>query len=290
MNDKQVITMILKNGTSAGIVQCSMKPVDLICYKVPRKRLKEASTIEELNNNGVYILIGEDTASNRKIVEVDTYIGKSTDLLHRMIDHNKRKDFWNEVLFFTTKTNSLNEAHSSYIEYALCEEAKRINKDTSRYTILNKQDPKNVKAEDDIVTDAEKYIEIIKVYLDVFGCNLFRENINVDEKNKNENEILYISFGGDKEFARGIITDEGFTVLKGSKVREDTSNVPKERMKKFEAGRASEDIVNGEYIRDHVYTTPSEASVIILANSNNGREMWKNKEGKSINQIEANQR
>ena len=58
MNEEKVIYMILKDGTGSGIIECKMGLNNLICYRIPRTRLKEATKLTGINNNGIYIFIG----------------------------------------------------------------------------------------------------------------------------------------------------------------------------------------------------------------------------------------
>ena len=54
MVDEQVLTMILKDGTSTGIIECGLDEWYGISYKIPRNKLKNASKLKYINNTGVY--------------------------------------------------------------------------------------------------------------------------------------------------------------------------------------------------------------------------------------------
>ena len=109
--NQNVVTMILKNGTPTGIVQCNLDEWIGVSYKIPRNRLNEAKELKNIDNTGVYILFGvdEETGEDR------AYIGEAEDIYKRLIQHNKTKDFWNDCLVFVSQNNSLNKAHIKFI-------------------------------------------------------------------------------------------------------------------------------------------------------------------------------
>ena len=276
---EQMITMILRDGTGSGIVECTLGMKNGICYKIPRTRLAEASKLRGITNNGIYILFGEDTASSRKIA----YIGKSSTIINRLNTHKSLKDYWSEAVVFVTENNVLNPAHTSYIEYRLCEEAKKINKETNKYTIMNDQKPQNpnLSHAEEIVSD--EFIDMIKILLSAMKYDVFDEYRI--ENNKNEG-ILYLNIGGET-LGKARLVDEGFLVLKGSKIRLTDHKIPSSLEKRYNEEINSSDILNGEYVCDHLFKSPSIAALVLAGSSLNGREYWKNKDGKSLNELES---
>ena len=131
--NKQVLQFILEEENPNGIIECSVDDWFGISYKIPRNKLKEASSLEYINNTGVYILFGDDENTAEKIA----YIGEAEDIYNRLSQHNKNKDFWNECIVFVSKDNSLNKAHIKYIEHELYEMSKKAN----RYIIKNESNP-----------------------------------------------------------------------------------------------------------------------------------------------------
>ena len=103
---EQVVTVILRNGTSTGILECSIDEWFGICYRIPRNKLKEAKNLKCINNTGIYILLGENTETGGKLA----YIGETEKIYKRLVDHNREKDFWNECIVFMSENNSLNKA------------------------------------------------------------------------------------------------------------------------------------------------------------------------------------
>lgn len=58
-------------------------------------------------------------------------------MLDRLQSHIVNKDFWNEVVFFTSKDENLTKSHVKYLESRLVQFAKSAN----RYSVLNGNEP-----------------------------------------------------------------------------------------------------------------------------------------------------
>ena len=274
MIEEQVLTMILRGGTT-GIVECSLDEWYGISYKIPRTRLKEASSLNYIDNTGVYILFGEDENSAEKIA----YIGEAEDIYKRLEQHNRTKDFWNECIVFMSENNSLNKAHIKYIENELY----MIACETGRYVISNDVKPtkSSLGTADEI--KSQKFVEKIKIITSAMGYRIFDKLVNVENDNSN---LLYLNYKGEL-LATAIVTDEGFVILKGSRVSENQNGVLSEGLiNYFNRERASSDIENNVYIRNHLVSSPSMAGVIILGRNANGRTVWKNKDGITLKELQ----
>ena len=274
--NQNVITMILKNGTSTGIIQANLDEWIGVSYKIPRNKIKDSKELKNINNTGVYILLGIDerTGENR------AYIGEAENIYVRLLQHNKSKEFWSECLVFVSQDNSLNKAHIKFIENKLYLEAKNIN----RYLIENNSEPtkSTLDSADEII--AIKFYEKIKLLTSVYGYHVFDEIIPKDIKYNNDN-LLYLT-NNKIQYAKGIITDEGFVILKGSKIKNEIADSLSPSLVKFvERERNSKDIQNYVFINDHLCSTPSMAAVIILGRNSNGYSEWKNKKGKKLKDL-----
>ena len=84
----------------------------------------------------------------------------------------------------------------------------------------------------------------------------------------------------------GMLTDEGFVVLKGSKVKEGVFESLSPSLNGFfEKERSSTDLVDNVYINDHLFSSPSMAAIAILGRNANGYTEWKNKDNVSLKKI-----
>ena len=271
--NKQVLQFVIEENNPAGIIECSIDEWVGISYKVSRNRLKEASKLDYINNTGVYILFGEDENTAEKIA----YIGEAENIYNRLFEHNRTKDFWNECIVFVSKDNSINKAHIKYIEHELF----KIGKNAKRYIIKNADKPtkSSLSSADEI--KAEKFINKIKIITYMFGYKLFVELVNEN----NNDKILYLTNNGTL-YAKGMLTDEGFVVLKGSRIKDGIYNSLSKSLYGFcNTERNSLDIVDNVYINNHLFSTPSMAAVAILGRNANGYNEWKNKENISLKKL-----
>lgn len=272
--NKQVLQFILEEENPNGIIECSVDDWFGISYKVPRNKLKEASSLDYINNTGVYILFGDDENTAEKIA----YIGEAEDIYNRLSQHNKNKDFWNECIIFVSKDNSLNKAHIKYIEHELYEMSKKAN----RYIIKNESNPTKSSLSNADEIRAEKFVSKIKIIANMFGYKLF---ISLVDKNDEEDKILHLINNG-IEYAKGLLTDEGFVILKGSKVKEGVFDSLSPSLNGFfNKERSSTDLVDNVYINDHLFSSPSMAAIAILGRNANGYTEWKNKDNVSLKKI-----
>lgn len=277
MIEEQVITMILRDGTGTGIVECTIDEWFGISYKIPRSKIKEANKLKYVHNTGVYILFGEDEETAEKIA----YIGEAEDLLKRIEQHNKTKDFWNECVLFMSENNALNKAHIKYIEHELYILANENN----RYKIKNDVNPtkSSLSSADEI--KARKFIEKVKVLSTAMGYRIFDKLLTEKQEEHNNDNMLYLKYSGEV-FGMGLVTEEGFVILKGTKIREGITPGLSESLKNYcNRERNSEDIMKGIYINNHLVSSPSMAGVIILGRNCNGYNEWKNGQGISLKKL-----
>lgn len=272
--NKQVVQFILEDNNPTGIIECTIDEWFGVSYKIPRSRLKEALKLKYIRNTGVYILIGEDLETSSKVA----YIGEGEDVYDRLDKHNRTKDFWNECVVFVSENNSLNKAHSKFIEHELY----KLAVEAKRFVMDNGQDPtrSSLSGADEI--RSFKFIEKIKFITSLFGYRIFDKLVSNTEEDEN---LLYLKNNGIL-YAKGIVTDEGFVILKGSKLKEGISEgISKSLINYCERERSSSDIVNGVFIENHLCSSPSMAAVLVLGRNSNGYVEWKNKDNVSLGNL-----
>ena len=106
------------------------------------------------------------------------------------------------------------------------------------------------------------------------------------EKETDNENILYLKYRGEK-YAKGTWDNNEFIILKGSKIANNISeNISKSLIKAVEIARSNENVVEKTFIKDYKCKSPSMAATIILGINTNGRTAWKNRNGKSIKELE----
>ncbi|MDQ6985204.1 MAG: DUF4357 domain-containing protein [Candidatus Dojkabacteria bacterium] len=127
----------------------------------------------------------------------------------------------------------------------------------------------------------EEFFEQMKIVSSSLGYTFL-------EKQPQNAELLYCI--GKNTNARGIYSDEGLTVLEGSVI----NKIPSEsfiknwnRKREFEIRGSISEHGKDSYIltKNLLFSSPSAASGACLARSSNGWTDWKNKEGKTLDEL-----
>jgi len=288
---EKVITMVLFDGTVSGIIEYTLDNWNGVCYRIPRSKLIEANRLEIVDQQGIYILIGEDELTGKEII----YIGKSTGLKQRINNHDRNKPFWNELIAFISKDNDIN---IGFLEGILLEKAKSINIESDKYIFDNTQTPiqhelnrgekiktQRFKEKIILVMNALKY----KIFDDTYIHNTvgqISDDHNVVEETPRGTKFYLKSTRNDLYYGEGILTDEGFLVLKGSRLKPEFSEaISPSLMARFIAERNSEDIVDFTYVRNHLFKSPSMAGTVITGSNCNGRASWKTEDGRTLGEL-----
>ena len=272
--------MCIFDGNPNGRIMCELSNWNGRVYKISRNDLNEFGSREDSHHTGVYFLFGKDDDNNDTV-----YIGEAERMITRLKQHLKDENYWNDCIAVISKDNILNKAHVKFLEnkfYNLANDAKRA-------TIINNTIPTCSSISEFDQSMLEEFIDNAKLLVNTLGFKVFDKasvgnSIKDDEKN-----IFYIKAARGAD-AIGALVSDGFMVLKGSTVANGTTpslaeNLKKFRSKLFDKGIISDDMV---FQNDYVFTSPSLAAVVVMGRSANGRIEWKNKNKKSIKEIEEN--
>lgn len=253
-------------------------------FKIPRRRIKDSSDRPELESTGVYILFGKsDKLENKGIA----YIGEAEGIYKRLNQQLSSKEFWNDAIIFVSKDENLNKAHIKYLESRLYEIALKVD----RYEIENSVIPTKSSISESDQSEMEEFIENIRLLVNTLGYNIFEEirqisNITSDT----DTQVFYIQAARGAD-AKGQLTNEGFAVLKGSKIATSLTNSFPKNWIRLRESLIDESIVahiNGEFIftRDYLFSSPS-AAAIVMGRSANGLTEWKLSDGRVLKAIES---
>jgi hypothetical protein len=287
------IRIFLKDGTVSGIRFGEIVNQTIQCFSCPRNRILELSSYPEIKKPGVYFLFGfEDETNDAKV-----YIGEAENIFDRLQYHVANKEFWSELIFFSSKDENLTKAHVRYLESRTIQLAMRA----KRYKIenANQSSPASLPLPD---KDAmEEYLTYLKLLLGTFGHKLLEEvaplpmviNSNIDNNYSSEasSETLELSLNVSGLKAKALQTDEGIVVLKDSEAALDfTSNLSpgyqRLRNKLIEEGTLR--LTGNKYIfqKDELFKNASPAAAVIVGYNINGLANWKDKTGRTLKQIE----
>ncbi len=247
----------------------------------PRSEFDGVLAREESQGSGVYFLTGTDPESGRPAI----YVGEAEHIRDRIKSHVE-KDFWNQVLYFISKDENLTKAHIRYLEGKLIEQARK----SGRAIVTNGQGSGSRLPESDR-EDMEIFLEKINQLLPVLGVELLVPAA-ATVLGENERRKLFCEIKGLK--AVGHLTPNGFLVLKGSQaVLTERASSHKWPWALNMRQRLKEESVlenQGDYLvfsKDTEFTSPSSAAAVIHGGHANGLTAWKDKDGKTLKEIES---
>jgi hypothetical protein len=247
----------------------------------PRSEFEGVIGREESASSGVYFLTGNDPDSGKPAL----YVGEAENIRDRVKAHLE-KDYWNQIVYFISKDENLTKAHIRYLEGKLIEQARQAN----RALIINGQSSRAKLPESDR-EDMEVFLEKIYQLLPVLGVELLVTTAH-EAVTHAEKEMLYCDIKGLK--ATGHLTPNGFLVLVGSqavlKERASSQKYPwplKMRQRLKDEGVLSVTEDNLVFTRDEEFSSPSAAAAVVHGGHANGLVTWKNKEGRTLKEIES---
>lgn len=247
----------------------------------PRSEFDELMGRDESLAAGVYFLTGSDPESGKPAL----YIGEAESIRDRLKAHLQR-DFWNHVVFFVSKDENLTKAHIRYLEGKLIEQARGA----GRAVVQNGQSS-GAKLPESDRADLEIFLEKINQLLPVLGIELLVPAAAM-ARNETEAKMLHCEIKG--LHAQGHLAPNGFVILKGSQAvateRASTQKYPwayNMRLRLKEEGVLIEGQGHLVFSRDAEFSSPSAAAAVIHGGHANGLTAWKDKNGRTLKEIES---
>ena len=247
----------------------------------PRSEFDSVLARDESRNSGIYFLTGIDPETGKSAV----YIGEAEAIRDRVKGHLD-KDFWNHIAFFTSKDENLTKAHIRYLEGRLIEQAKQA----GRAQVKNSQGSGSRLPESDR-EDMEIFLEKIHQLLPALGVEVLVP-ITINAAGVTELESLSCEIKGLK--AAGHLTPNGIVVLAGSQAvlneRPSSQKYPwviNMRQKLKDDGAITVKVDHLLFTQDVEFSSPSAAAAVIHGGQANGLTAWKNKDGKTLKELES---
>jgi Domain of unknown function (DUF4357) len=296
------IRIYLADGTVAGIRHAEMVNLTIQGIACPRNRLHELRDWPELRRPGVYFLFGYDEITGDPAI----YIGEAEIVFERILNHVAKKDFWTELIAFTSKDENLTKGHIRFLESRLIS----IASSAQRYSIKNDTAPSTPALPRPDRDAMAEYIEAIRTLLGVLGHKTLeplldheqpesrdaQSNASADPLDSQSSSIVsrqintitasqstYILKVSNLT-AQAIQTDEGLVVLTDSVATKSeqkslTYGYRMLRQKLVESGVLQPEGSIYRFTRDHLFSSPTQAAAVILGYSANGRKEWKTEGG-----------
>lgn len=277
----KTITTFLINGNPNGLKTIFISNKICKALVIPRTEIEQIKNREEISRPSLYFLINEE--------ENKLYIGESENFHERIKHHVSNKEFWTTAIQFFSQNNDLTKADVKYLEYLSIKEAKEIdNFDLDD----NKQIPSCPHLPEHQKATIDEFFEDVELITGFLGYNFF-EKIEKEE----ENETFYCKRNGID--AKGFYQDGKFVILAGSKIAKDVfkSRKGKENhisyLQKIENIRNklltnNKDDIDENFViitKNIPCNSPSFASNLCIGNATNGWLEWRNKEGKTLDEV-----
>lgn len=285
---REVVELSLLNGTMSGAVSGSTSSKDVVALKFPRTQLKELEARRELENPGIYFLFGTLEDSDENIV----YIGKAGirkeghPLFERLKEHDRsgKKLFWKEVILFSSRDWEATDV--DYLEKQFYDLAKNA----ERYQLDNNSTPPGSHVRESNEIRLEKVITQVSLLVEVMGHLVFKPVDTRRTTTGSDGQYNFLTFsmtygqGQDKVEASGELTDEGFVVLPGSRIKKTTASscrpaVVNKRENFFKSHK------DGKVVKPLVFTSHSQAASFVGGANLSGNQYWKTDDGRSPEQV-----
>lgn len=247
----------------------------------PRNEFDRLLVRDESSGSGVYFLTGTDPETGKNAV----YIGEAESIRDRLKSHLE-KDFWSHIVFFVSKDENLTKAHIRYLEGRLIEQSKRA----GRAVVTNSQ-ASGAKLPESDREDMDIFLEKIHQLMPALGADFLVPTAVHQEATSKKNLLVY-ELKGLKATAAQSAT--GFVVFRGSQAVLDERPAAHKypwvvnfRKRLIEDGTlvASDGVLT--FSQDTEFPSPSSAAAVICGGTANGLTAWKNKDGKTLKELES---
>ena len=242
----------------------------------------------ELQQTGVYLLLGprEDGEGDR------LYIGEGDPIKPRLASHHSgtsQKDFWTRAICFVSMGQALNKAHVQFLEahlIHLAKQAKRVPLD-----VENKKNESEPTLSEADRADMQVFLAHMLCMLPVLGVHAFEQPPKAPAPSAPE-----LICKGKGLVAHGYESTQGFVVKAGSQamgefmpsMHKHFPGVVAWREELIAMGVLAPQDEHYVFAQDYVFNSPSAASDMVLGRSSNGRLDWKDAQGTSLKELQAN--
>jgi len=273
------ISLYLTEGQPSGIrvvQKDNWSGIGIDCY---RADLAQARKRDEFAKSGVYLLVGDQD----EVGGLPTlYVGEADELGPRLASHSTSKDFWNRLVIFTSKDGMINKAHARHLESRLFQ----IGSEAKRCHLENKVLPGLPQLSDQDRDLAERFLGEMLVVLPVIGISAFEL-----PKKEQATELPGLFLKAKSTQGEGKETSQGFKVFAGSVARSEevdsihgwTHELRSDLLENGVLEPTGDGLV---FTQDYVFKSPSAAAAVLMGRSANGREEWRDADGKTLKQIQ----
>lgn len=292
-NRSKNINMFLMDGEVTGKIKCTLSNWTGVIYKIPRIQLADLKLRDEMKQSGIYFLFGRDEEKQKDI----TYIGQATTrkngegVLLRVQEHTRdsHADYFNDVIILTTQNNSFGPTEISYLENKFTQLAK----ESGRFIVKNSNDPNPGNVTEEKESELDEIVENTLMIVGTLGYRVFVPMTKKSEKDLPDDQSTYLYLKRKTKKSNKVIearcerTSEGFVVLEGSQVEVIDSNVIPASLQKLRKELIDTNVIKDGILQEkQLFSSPSYAAAFVIGMNTNGRMDWKDKNGKTLKELE----
>jgi hypothetical protein len=273
MSSPKLLQSYLLDGTIEGVRIIELSESSIKAFVIPRLKLNEVKNRAEINWPSLYFLI--NSGDNQ------LYIGESESFYHRVKNHDQSKDFWDMAIAIVSNTNSLEKSDVKYLESLAVEKAQA----TAAMQVLNRTIPARNNVHEFKVHTLEKILEDTALIAESLGFSIF-----ASAKDADEDSVWYLS--AKKSNAKAQFRGDKFVILASSIIDKSyapswAKAFPKALIERDELlATNGEDLGDVYKIKNNISTrSPNHAGGIVSGRSINAWIMWKNGDGKTMDEI-----
>lgn len=285
--------MFLMDGEVTGKIKCTLSNWTGVIYKIPRIQLADLKLRDEMKQSGIYFLFGRDEEKQKDI----TYIGQATTrkngegVLLRVQEHTRdsHADYCNDVIILTTQNNSFGPTEISYLENKFTQLAK----ESGRFIVKNSNDPNPGNVTEEKESELDEIVENTLMIVGTLGYRVFVPMTKKSEKDLPDDQSSYLYLKRKSKKSNKVIearcerTSEGFVVLEGSQIEVIDSNVIPASLQKLRKELIDTNVIKDGILQEkQLFSSPSYAAAFVIGMNTNGRMDWKDKDGKTLKELE----
>lgn len=284
------VRIFLPDATAVGIRHAEIVNRTGQTIACPRNRLEELKQWPETAKPGIYILFEARLGDSKPLA----YIGESENVAERLLMHDRKKEFWNDVAIFTSKDDNLTKSHVKYLESKL----EAMARTADRYELENGNTPtlsSLPRAEREAMNEL---LDDIRIVLGTLGYPILEPLIQAKPTQTTavssqacaaNNEEL--TFTVHKLLARGVQTDEGFVLKKGSTASKTTTASLNGKLLKMREQLLEDERITDEgdhllLAEDILMSSSSYAAALIAGTARSGPQSWYTVGGVSLKSLD----
>ena len=294
------IDIVLWDGNPIGTRSAAIDGSLTQAIGFRRNQLKElrSELLEKIKKPGAYILMDGNDAD----IEREAYIGESEDVLSRLTTHYHTKATmeWEDTIVLVSKDDNLTKSHARYVESLLLPEAKN----NPRWKLpTNNQKPSKTAGGLPLAdrVNMERFVTEAKILVGVLGCDIFRsirvkpDNSVASNQVDSDQTAATFSLRGNGYDAKMTLSSSGHFIVKAdSNARKALARTAPGIVKRLRHSMKEDgDLRPGSsslvFNSDYIFSSVSAAAGVVCGFSVNGRNAWKNYEGKTYGEWEAAQ-